>query len=183
MGNCYGWETWCHMNCHISFISWFSMHIHNMKIISEMDNKFFGLKKKLISISLIAYVFTKVVMFIVRCICSALSCRLSAQFCPQLPHGCFACCCLNASFIHIPLVKPKTLPAVCADLVNHEYQGTFQPIFGGVTFSGIWGKLHIIPVIILKNKGCFVPVTADTVRIKLLWKFVNYIKYNNFLFF
>ena len=32
------------------------MHIHNMKIFSEMDNKFFGLKKKIISISLIAYV-------------------------------------------------------------------------------------------------------------------------------
>ncbi|XP_066021380.1 uncharacterized protein [Pocillopora verrucosa] len=51
--------------------------------------------------------------------------RLSAQFFPQLPHGCFACCCLNMSFIHIPLLRPKTLPAVCADLVNHEYQGTF----------------------------------------------------------
>ena len=116
---------------------------------------------------MIAYVFTKVFMFIVHSICSALSCRLSAQFFPQLPHGCFACCCLNMSFIHIPLLRPKTLPAVCADLVNHEYQGTFQPIFGGVMFSGILGKLHIIPVIILKNKGCFVPVTADTVRIKL----------------
>ena len=68
------------MNCHISFISWFSRHIHNMKIINKMDNKFFGLKKKLISISLIAYVFTKVFMFIVHSICSALSCRLSAQF-------------------------------------------------------------------------------------------------------
>ena len=118
MGNCYGWETWCYMNCHISFISWFSMHIHSMKIISEMDNKFFGLKKKLISISLIAYVCTKVVMFIVCCTCSALSCRLSAQFCLQFPHGCSACCCLNVSFIHIPLLRPKTLPAVCADLVN-----------------------------------------------------------------
>ena len=125
------------MNCRISFVSMFSMHIHNMKIISEMDNKFFGLKKKLISISLIAYVFTKVVMFIVRCICSALSCRLSAQFRPQLPHGCSACCCLNVSFIHIPLLRPKTLPAVCADLVNHEYQGTFQLISGAVMFSGI----------------------------------------------
>ena len=31
------------------------MHIHIMKIFSEMDNKFFGLKKK-ISILLIAYV-------------------------------------------------------------------------------------------------------------------------------
>nr|XP_058960565.1 uncharacterized protein LOC131787481 [Pocillopora verrucosa] len=62
---------------------------------------------------------------------------LSAQFFPQLPHGCFACCCLNMSFIHIPLLRPKTLPAVCADLVNHEYQGTFQLISGAVMFSGI----------------------------------------------
>ena len=90
-----------------------------MKIINEMDNKFFGLKKKLGSISWIAYVFTKVFMFIVHCICSALSCRLSAQFCPQLPHACFVCCCLNTSFIHFLLLKPNlTLPAVCADLVN-----------------------------------------------------------------
>ena len=78
----------------------------------------FLVEKKLISISLIAYVFTKVFMFIVHYICSALSCRLSAQFCPQLPHGCFACCCLNMSFIPIPLLRPKTLPTVCADLVN-----------------------------------------------------------------
>ena len=118
MGNCYGWETWCHMNCHISFINRLSMHIHNMKIISEIDNKFFWFEKKIISISMIAYVFTKVVMFIVHYICSALYCRLLAQFCPQLPRGCFACCCLNMSFIHIPLLKPKTLTAVCADLVN-----------------------------------------------------------------
>ena len=57
-------------------------------------------------------------MFIGHCICSALSCRLSAQFCPQYLHRCFSCCCLNMSFIHIPLLKPKTLLAVCADLVN-----------------------------------------------------------------
>ena len=183
MGNCYGWETWCHMNCHISFISWFSRHIHNMKIINEMDNKFFGLKKIIISISLIAYVFTKVFMFIVHSICSALSCRLSAQFFPQLPHGCFACCCLNMSFIHVPLLRSKTLPAVCADLVNPWISRNISVYFSDVTFYGILGKLHIIPVIILKNKGCFVPVTADTVRKKLTWKFVNYIKYNNFLFF
>ena len=88
-----------------------------MKIINKMDSKFCGRKKKLISILLIAYVFTKVFMFIVHCICSALSCRLSAQFCPQLPHGYFACCCLNMSFIYIPLLRPKTIPAVCADLV------------------------------------------------------------------
>ena len=50
-------------------------------------------------------------------------------------------------------------------------------------FSGIKGKLHIIPVIAVKNKGCLVPVTADTVRIKLTWKFCKLYKYNNFLFF
>ena len=83
-----------------TFITWKS---------SEMDNKFFGLKKNF---------FAKVFMFIVHCICSALSCRLSAQFCPQLPHGCSAFCCLNMSLTHIPLLKPKTLPSVCADLVN-----------------------------------------------------------------
>ena len=139
MSNCYGWETWCHMNCHINFISWFSRHIHNMKVINKMDNKFFGLKKKLISISLIAYVFTKVFMFIVHSICSALSCRLSAQFFPQLPHGCFACCCLNMSFIHIPLLRSKTLPAVCADLVNSWISRNinFQLISGAVMFSEI----------------------------------------------
>ena len=76
-------------------------------------------------------------MFIVHSICSALSCRLAAQFFPQLPHGCFACCCLKMSFIHIPLLRPKTLTAVCADLVNHEYQGTFQLFSGAVMFSGI----------------------------------------------
>ena len=92
-----------------TFITWKS---------SEMDNKFFSLKKNKQSISLIAYVFAKVFMFIVHCICSALSCRLSAQFCLQLPHGCSAFCCLNMSLTHIPLLKPKTLPSVCADLVN-----------------------------------------------------------------
>ena len=125
------------MNCRISFISRCSMHIHNMKIVGEMDNKFFGLKKKLISISLIACVFTKVVMFIVCCVYSALSCRLSAQFHPQLPHGCFACCCLNLSSIHIPLLKLKTLLQSVQTWLTHEYQGTFQPIFGDVTFSEI----------------------------------------------
>ena len=128
---------------------------------------FLVFKKKLISISLIAYVFTKVFMFIVHSICSALSCRLSAQFFPQLPHGCFACCCLNMSFIHVPLLRSKTLPAVCADLVNPWISRSISVYFSDVTLSGILGKLHIIPVIILKNKGCFVPVTADTV---LLYK-------------
>ena len=129
------------------------------------------------------YVFTKVVMFIVCCICSALSCRLSAQFCPQLPHGCFACCCLNVSFIHIPLLKPKTLPPVCADLVNPWISRNISAYFWRCDFFWDLGEIAIIPVIILKNKSCFVPVIADTIRIKLPWKFVNYIKYNNFLFF
>ena len=108
--------------------------------------------------------------------CFALSCRLSAQFCQQLPCGCFACCSLNISFIHIPLLKPKTWLCLA-------YQGTFQPIFGDVMFSKIWGKLHIVPVVILENKYCFVSVTADTARIKLRWKFCKSTKYNNSLFF
>ena len=66
--------------------------------------------------------------------------------------------------------------SLCRPGWPHEYQGTFLLISGDVTFSGIWGKLHVIPVIILKNKGCFVPVTADTVRIKLTWKFCKLCK-------
>ena len=118
MGSCYDWETWCHMNCHISFISRLSMHIHNMKIISEMDNKFFGLKKKF-NIHFIdclrfyksGYVYCSLYLFcfILQAVSTVLSTTSS---------GCFACCCLNVSFIHIPLLRPKTLPAVCADLVN-----------------------------------------------------------------
>ena len=116
MGNCYGWETCCHMNCRFSLISRFRRHIHNMKIIDEMDNKFFGLKKKINIYFIDCLCFYKSVY--VYCICSALSCRLPAHFCPQLPPSCFALCFLNMSFIHIPLLKPNTLPAVCADLVN-----------------------------------------------------------------
>ena len=87
----------------IIFLSRLSMRIHNMKITSEMDNKFFWFEKK-INVHLIdCLCFYKSGYVIVCCICSALSCRLSAQFCPQLPHGCFACCWLNVSFIHIPL--------------------------------------------------------------------------------
>ena len=133
MGNCYGWESWCHMDCCTGFISWSSRHIHNMKSSMRWITSFL-VKKKLISILLIAYVFTKVFMFIVDCICSALSFRLSAQFCPQLPHGCFACCCLNMSFIHIPLLKPKTLPAVYADLVNPWISRNISAYFGDVMF-------------------------------------------------
>ena len=182
MGNCYGWETWCHMNCHINFIDGLVGIFITWKSSIRWITSFLVLKK-LISISLIAYVFTKVFMFIVHSICSALSCRLSAQFFPQLPHGCFACCCLNMSFIHNLLLKSKTLPAVYADLVKPWISKNISVYFSDVTFSKILGKLHIIPDIILKNKGCFVPVTADTVRKKLTWKFVNCIKYNNFLFF
>ena len=176
MGNCYGWETWCHMNYHISFISWFNRHIHNMKIINKMDNKFFGLKKKIISILLIAYVFTKEFMLIVHSICSALSCRLSAQFFPQLPHGCFACCCFNMSFIHIPLLRSKTLPAVCADLVNPWISRNISAYFWSCDVFWDLRETAYYPVIILKNKGCFLPVTADTVRIRLTWKFCKLYK-------
>ena len=36
--------------------------------------------------------------------------------------------------------------------------------------------MPVIPVTILKNKVCFVLVTADTVRIKLTWKFCKLYK-------
>ena len=77
MGNCYGWETWCHVDCWTGFISWFSRHIHNMKIINEIDNKFFGLKK--ISILLIAYVLTQCLclLFIVFVLCYLEGCQHS----------------------------------------------------------------------------------------------------------
>ena len=137
---------------------------------------FLVLKKKLISISLIAYVLTKVFMFIVHSICSALSCRLSAQFFPQLPHGCFACCCLNMLFIHIPLLRSKTLPAVCADLVNSWISRNISAYFWSCDVFWDLREIAYYPVIILKNKGCFLPVTADTVRIKLTWKFCKLYK-------
>ena len=147
----------------ISFNSWCSRHIHNMKIISEMEKKFFGLKKK------------NNIHFI-DCLFFSLSCRLSAQFCPQLPHGCFACCCLNMSFIHIPLLRPKTLPAVCADLVNPWISRNISAYFWSCDVFWDLREIAYYPVIILKNKGCFLPVTADTVRIKLTWKFCKLYK-------
>ena len=104
-------------------------------------------------------------------ICFPLSCRLSAQFFPQLPHGCFACCCLNMSFIHIPLLRSKTLPAVCADLVNSWISRNISAYFWSCDVFWDLREIAYYPVIILKNKGCFLPVTADTVRIKLTWKF------------
>ena len=147
----------------ISFNSWCSRHIHNMKIISEMEKKFFGLKKK------------NNIHFI-DCLFFSLSCRLSAQFCPQLPHGCFACCCLNMSFIHIPLLRSKTLPAVCADLVNPWISRNISAYFWSCDVFWDLREIAYYPVIILKNKGCFLPVTADTVRIKLTWKFCKLYK-------
>ena len=88
-----------------------------MKIINKTDNKFFGLKKKLISIPLIVYVFTKVFMFIVHYIVLLYPAGCQHSFVHNflivvLPAA------VNMSFIHIPLLRPKTLPAVCADLVN-----------------------------------------------------------------
>ena len=60
ISNCYDWETWCHMDCQTGFISWFNRHIHNLKIINLMDNKFFWFeKKRLISIWLAAYMLQK----------------------------------------------------------------------------------------------------------------------------
>lgn len=58
ISNCYDWETWCHMDCQTGFISWFNRHIHNLKIINLMNNKFFWFEKK-ISIWLVAYMLQK----------------------------------------------------------------------------------------------------------------------------
>ena len=64
--------------------------------------------------------------------------------------SCFACYCLTMSFIHISVLKPKPLPAFCADL---ERFSLFLEMWW---FFGIWGKIHIVPAIILKIKWSFV---------------------------
>ena len=56
--------------------------------------------------------------FIVHCTCSALSCKLSPMFCPQLSLWFFACCCVKMSSNRIPALQSRTLPAACAGLVN-----------------------------------------------------------------
>ena len=93
---------------------------------------------------MIAYVFTKLFMFIVHCICSALSCRLSAQFCPQLPHGFFALRCLNISLIHI---LTNTLPAVCAGRVLIwrclQNNPRYQKIWSGICACKSLGWLSV----------------------------------------
>ena len=55
--------------------------------------------------------------FIVHCTCSALSCKLSPMFCPQLSSWFFACCCVKMLSNCIPALQSRTLPA-CAGLVN-----------------------------------------------------------------
>ena len=56
------------MDCQTGFISWFDRHIHNLKIINLMNNKFFWFEKK-ININLIGCLYvTKIFMFIVHCI-------------------------------------------------------------------------------------------------------------------
>ena len=138
----------------ISFNSWCSRHIHNMKIISEMEKRFLVSKKK-------------INIHFIDCLFFSLSCRLSAQFCPQLPHGCFALCCLNMSFIHIPLLKPKALLAVSADLVNPWISRNISAYFWRCDV--FWDLREIAYY-------CFVPVTPEIVRIKLTWKFCKLYK-------
>ena len=70
---------------------------------------------------MIAYVFQKcytVLLYIVHCTCSALSCKLSPMFCPQLSLWFFACCCVKMLSNRIPALQSRTLPAACAGLVN-----------------------------------------------------------------
>ena len=56
------------MDWHTGFISWFHRHIHNMKIIIEMNNKFFGPKKKK----------NQLLMFSLKCllVCEGTLCNL-----------------------------------------------------------------------------------------------------------
>ena len=56
------------MDCQTGFISWFDRHIHNLKIINLMNNKFFWFEKKN-NINLIGCLYvTNIFMFIVHCI-------------------------------------------------------------------------------------------------------------------
>ena len=84
-----------------------------MEIINEMNEKFFGLKKKTNNNNdFIVFTGLLSIIFFLLYLAGFLYCFVHNFLMV------FACCCLNMSFIRIPVLKPKTLPAVCADLVN-----------------------------------------------------------------
>ena len=86
-----------------------------MEMINEMNNKFFGLKEKKTKNNnnfILLFLLFYCPLHFFCCSFRAFSTVLSTT------SWFFACCCLNMSFVSIPGPKPKTLPAVCADLVN-----------------------------------------------------------------
>ena len=87
-----------------------------MEMINEMNNKFFGLKEKKTKNNnnfILLFLLFYCPLHFFCCTFRALSTVLSTT-----SLWFFACCCLNMPFVSIPGLKPKTLPAVCADLVN-----------------------------------------------------------------
>ena len=92
---------------------WCCRYLYDMEIINKMKNKFFGLKKKPTTIVILLILLFYCPLYFFCCTLQAFSTVLSTT-----SLWFFACCCLNMSFIRIPVLKPKTLPAVCADLVN-----------------------------------------------------------------
>ena len=88
-----------------------------METINEINDKFFGLEKKNIkkptTLTILLFLLFYCPFYLFCCTLEAVATVLSTA-----SLWFFACCCLNMSFICIPVLKPKTLPAVCADLVN-----------------------------------------------------------------
>ena len=75
----------------------------------------------------------------------------------------FARCCLNMSLICIPVLKPKTLPAVCADLVNPCMARNIPACFWGCDV--FWDLREI------KCYSCY-----HTTEQRLAWKFCKLFK-------
>ena len=153
MGNCYGRETWCHIDHQTGFINWLSRHIHKMKISNGMDNKCFFVLKNEVNINFIdCLCFFKIVYVYCSLYLFCFILQAVSTVCSQLSHGFFACCCLNMSFIHSPRQSPRLSLQSVLTWLTHEYQGTLPLIFGDVMFGGVWGKLNIIPVMILRTR-------------------------------
>ena len=176
MGNCYGRETWCHIDHQTGFINWLSRHIHKWKSAMGWITSFFVLKNE-ININFIdclcffkfVYVYCSLYLF-----CFILQAVSTVLFTTS---SWFFCLLLFKYVIHTwSTTKPKTLPAVCADLVNPWISRNTPTYFWRCDVW--WGQREIAYYSCddTQNKGCFVPVTADNVRIKLRRKFCRMFK-------
>ena len=153
------------MDCWTGFFIWCCRYVYDMEIINTMNNKFFGLKKKKpTTIMILLFLLFYCPLYFFCCTLQAFSTVLSTT-----SSWFFACCYLNMPFIRIPVLKPKTLPAVCADLVNPWMARNIPACFWRCDVFWDLMERSVIPVTILKNKG---------------WhgNFVNSIKCYNFLF-